>query len=197
MNHKNRTVKKVLMTACSVIALLGVVMCGYGYAAVSSDLLISGEATVVRTGTQFTSKYMQDVTPQECENLEYDATSQLIDKRDGRKYWVAKLRDGACWMVQDLKFDLIPDEEGNVELTSELSDINVIPDEDYYEVEVKNGQTIYKWNQNVSSLPPTETYYRNINTQQKTNTTFSWNFGEYVARPGSSDTNGTRIFCNR
>ncbi len=33
-------------------------------------------------------------------------TTQLNDVRDNKKYWVAKLADGKCWMTQNLDFDL-------------------------------------------------------------------------------------------
>lgn len=61
--------------------------------------------------------YMQDMTSEICANTPFDEqgtmdptqanpnqpiTKQLIDQRDGKKYWVAKLRDGNCWMVQNL-----------------------------------------------------------------------------------------------
>lgn len=101
MDHKNRTTKKILIVACSVITFLGVALCGYGHAAVSSNLLISGEASIKKTGGDFTSTYMQDVTPEECMKVENDTEKQLIDKRDGKKYWVIKLRDGSCWMTQE------------------------------------------------------------------------------------------------
>ena len=50
--------------------------------------------------------YMQDMTPDICALAIENDTMQLIDKRDNKSYWVAKLKDGNCWMVQNLDLDL-------------------------------------------------------------------------------------------
>ena len=52
--------------------------------------------------------YMQDMTPEICQVSFEDETKQLIDTRDGKKYWVAKLADGKCWMTQNLAYNLDP-----------------------------------------------------------------------------------------
>ncbi|MBR0467809.1 hypothetical protein IJJ53_02775 [Candidatus Saccharibacteria bacterium] len=54
---------------------------------------------------------MQDMTSDICNMVNiYDEPSQtqLIDKRDGKTYWVAKLRDEHCWMAQNLGLNLDP-----------------------------------------------------------------------------------------
>ena len=70
--------------------------------------------------------YMQDMTSSICQDtVGYDqnynrdsngsyiitpgseVTKQLIDSRDGKEYWVAKLADGNCWMTQNLAYDLV------------------------------------------------------------------------------------------
>lgn len=150
-----------------------IVMCGYGHAAVSTDLLISGDGAVAAKPAGFDSQYMQDLTPQECESKVSGTTSQLIDKRDGKKYWVTKI-GSRCMMTQDLRLDLSAD----TELTSELSDINYSSTANYEEEE-KNGQVIYKWNTN-SKYPPVDTYTWLANTGSSYTTTRSWNLGEYV-----------------
>ena len=63
--------------------------------------------------------YMQDMTPGGCAISSEGDTKQLIDKRDGKTYWVAKLADGNCWMTQNLELDL----STGTPLTSELSDV--------------------------------------------------------------------------
>ena len=74
--------------------------------------------------------YMQDMTPEICKNTKAkngastvtpgnEVTKQLIDIRDGKKYWVAKLADNNCWMTQNLALDLDP----NRPLTPETSDV--------------------------------------------------------------------------
>ena len=83
--------------------------------------------------------YMQDMTSSICTNTkgannshQQDATGsyvitpgnevekRLIDSRDGKEYWVAKLADGNCWMTQNLAYDLV---KGEV-LTSAETDLN-------------------------------------------------------------------------
>lgn len=49
---------------------------------------------------------MQDMTPGGCAISNEGDTKRLIDKRDGKYYWVAKLADGNCWMTQNLDLDL-------------------------------------------------------------------------------------------
>lgn len=204
--ERDRHLRIGVVTSCTVIGLLGIVICGYGHAAVNSDLYITGDATVAGGGTRFTSVYMQDLTPSECAAVADDATAQMIDKRDGNKYYVQKMRDGGCWMAQDLRFDLKPDANGKIELTSELSDIN--PTEDnwtLYEEEVKNGQTILKWNEN-SLRPPTQTNMRAFgaagggSTSAGSNiaTTRSWHLRDQVrANPRlNSNNSGGRVVIN-
>ncbi len=64
--------------------------------------------------------YMQEMSPLSCENSSLHETKQLIDSRDNQSYWVAKLADGNCWMVQNLNFDLI---QGKT-LTNKDTDLN-------------------------------------------------------------------------
>ena len=52
--------------------------------------------------------YLQDMSPAVCDASATGDTTQLIDSRDGKTYWVAKLQDGNCWMTQNLDFDLDP-----------------------------------------------------------------------------------------
>ena len=53
---------------------------------------------------------MQDMTPQICSAIEtMEEQFQLIDTRDNKVYWVAKLADGNCWMTQNLDHDIKTD----------------------------------------------------------------------------------------
>ena len=67
----------------------------------------------------------QAVTPND--NPGYDEI-QLVDDRDNKIYWVAKLKDGHCWMTQNLDLDLgIKDTTLGIDttvLTSEDTDLN-------------------------------------------------------------------------
>ena len=62
---------------------------------------------------------MQDMTSSICENTREGYTKQLIDIRDGKSYWVAKLKDGNCWMVQNLALDVDVDNDGYAVAVSE------------------------------------------------------------------------------
>ena len=62
---------------------------------------------------------MQEMTPQICADALENDTLRLKDARDGKYYWVAKLKDGNCWMTQNLDFDL-----GGHILTPDDSDVD-------------------------------------------------------------------------
>ena len=67
---------------------------------------------------------MQDMTTEICNAVNiYDETSQtqLIDTRDNKLYWVAKLQDGHCWMTQNLDTDINP----SISFNSNNTDLNV------------------------------------------------------------------------
>lgn len=125
--------------------------CAYGYAAVSTDLLISGDGAVV-SEQGFSSEYMQDLTVTECAKAAQYSQKQMIDKRDGQKYWVIKYGDGNCWMAQDLKLQLSTE----MVFTSELSDV-----ED-------------DWSPDYDTLDTVSVYAANVNA------TRSYDFGYFV-----------------
>ena len=50
---------------------------------------------------------LQDMNSSICSAVDVeDDELQVIDIRDNKVYWIAKLKDGHCWMTQDLKLDL-------------------------------------------------------------------------------------------
>ena len=51
-------------------------------------------------------EYMQDITPEHCANSTEHQVATLKDKRDNNTYIVAKLKDGKCWMTQNLRLKL-------------------------------------------------------------------------------------------
>lgn len=63
---------------------------------------------------------MQDMEPTICEASAENETARLTDTRDGKKYWVTKLKDGNCWMTQNLDLDLSAD----MPLTPDNSDVS-------------------------------------------------------------------------
>ena len=68
---------------------------------------------------------MQDMNSSICDavtpndNPGYDEI-QLVDDRDNKIYWVAKLKDGHCWMTQNLDLDL----GSGITLDSNTTDLN-------------------------------------------------------------------------
>ena len=53
---------------------------------------------------------MQDMNSTICSNVELTGESsqtKLIDSRDNKIYWVAKLADDNCWMTQNLDHDIV------------------------------------------------------------------------------------------
>ncbi len=73
----------------------------------------------IRTLSDLT--YMQEMSTLSCENSSLHETKQLIDLRDNKDYWVAKLADGNCWMTQNLALDL---NEKTLPLKPESSDVS-------------------------------------------------------------------------
>lgn len=49
---------------------------------------------------------MQEMTSEICAAAKEGDTMRLKDTRDDKMYWVAKLKDGSCWMTQNLDLDL-------------------------------------------------------------------------------------------
>ena len=104
--------------------------------------------------------YMQDMTQEICAKSSENDTKRLIDSRDGKYYWVAKLKDGNCWMTQNLDFDIPA--EGITSADSDISDV---------------------WN-STSTYPPTATS-STIYNDDKAESTLSWDPGMYVnSNPG-------------
>ena len=48
---------------------------------------------------------LQDWTSSDCNSLAQGATTALTDERDNNTYAVAKLADGKCWMIENLRLD--------------------------------------------------------------------------------------------
>ena len=102
--------------------------------------------------------YMQEMTPEICANSNENDTTKLIDSRDGKYYWVAKLKDGNCWMTQNLALDLSVD----TPLTAEDSDVT--------------NAWVPQWSTVSDST---------IGTMDNTGT-LSWNLGNYVSASPTS-----------
>lgn len=98
-----------------------------------NNLVISVIADPSKITSLADATYMQDVTSAICQNSQLEQGQKLIDSRDGKTYWVAKLADGNCWMQQNLDLELtlsgnnaaaIAKDGTKVVLTNENTDIS-------------------------------------------------------------------------
>lgn len=80
----------------------------------TNSVLVSVVANPMEVTSLTQLTYMQDMTADICNISAENATAQLIDTRDGNKYWVAKLKDGKCWMTQNLALELGRNADGQV-----------------------------------------------------------------------------------
>ena len=79
------------------------------FIAVSKVAPISLLDSFIASGAEQYNGYfkMQDMTHDICESVDIEESElQLIDIRDNKIYWVAKLKDGNCWMTQNLDLEL-------------------------------------------------------------------------------------------
>ena len=114
---------------------------------------------------------MQDMTPAICDRSdELEDQTQVVDVRDQKIYWVAKLRDGNCWMTQNLDFDI----KGN----------NVVPETSDVEV---------AWN-NSSTYSPQVTSTE-IFTSDTATDTYSYDPGDYYIEGGMNSNNLKSAEC--
>lgn len=115
-----------------------------------------------------------------CTYAEIGTTQQLTDIRDGKKYWVEKMANGGCWMLQNLDYVITSEMITNNEINSRTTDLHA---SNRYKTETDaDGTTVYIWNSS-STYPPqaTDVITGSTATVAKvTNNnagTYSWNFG--------------------
>ena len=72
----------------------------------SNDVVVSVVANPAYVPSLNQIDNMQEMTSAICAASAENETKQLMDTRDGKKYWVTKLKDGHCWMTQNLDLDL-------------------------------------------------------------------------------------------
>ena len=103
------------------------------------------------------------MTPEVCETTEVGTVARLTDARDQKQYWVTKLKDGNCWMTQNLDLDLSTSKA----LTPEDSDVS--------RSWTPGNDTLTDGTQT-----PTTTDYTAV---------WSWNLGDYVLTTPNAGTN--------
>ncbi len=108
--------------------------------AYQNGLIVSAVANPIALSGFNQIYYMQEMTPEICASAKEHEEGQLVDKRDNTIYWVAKLKDGNCWMTQNLDLDLSPD----VALTPEDSNVTEVwrPEVGTNEVTITGIETI-------------------------------------------------------
>ncbi len=73
----------------------------------SNEVVISVVANPVEVRGLQDLYYMQDITPEICAaTTELEVSKELVDIRDDKTYKVAKLKDGNCWMQENLALNL-------------------------------------------------------------------------------------------
>ncbi len=130
---------------------------------ISSPLEITGLTSITN---------MQEMTPEICKASTVGDTKQLIDLRDNKSYWVAKLKDNNCWMVQNLDLDI----KASGAIASS-----------------RTGET-FSWN-SASTYPPTNTSTSMPASGVSTaaTNTLSWDQGKYVyATPTNTTSCGSQ-----
>ena len=151
------------------------------------QVLVSVVANPLEVDSLSAMTYMQDMTPEICEHSAEGETTQLIDSRDGNKYWVAKLKDNRCWMVQNLALtfsDTVPEKDGIKyvsKLTSADSDIGqkknvagTMMNENY------TGDTEWSFTTGQYKMTNTEFSVPAAQTNPPQTATRSWNLGKWV-----------------
>ncbi len=99
-----------VMASCSTLALFSY-LTYIPNPTFATDSTINPTNTITRSDTTtdqrtlMNIKYMQQMSDQICTNTKENKTKQLIDIRDNKKYWVTKLKDGNCWMTQNLAYN--------------------------------------------------------------------------------------------
>ncbi len=102
---------------------------------------------------------MQDINQSVRDSMTQERQYQLRDERDGKFYYLAKLKDGNVWMTQNLDFDIVVDAGGKSNVTAELSDVSS------------------DWTTSSTYIPKnTET---TISSSAIATDTRSWNLGDY------------------
>ncbi|MBR3180192.1 hypothetical protein IKF57_01535 [Candidatus Saccharibacteria bacterium] len=116
---------------------------------------------------------MQDMTPEICAESTIGDEKQLIDSRDNKSYWVAKLADGKCWMTQNLDLDLSTSKT----LTPSDSDVtsNWTPTRGTIDASAVTNNSIPNWsddNNTPYSVDPGNWYWNALPFYDSTNNNF-------------------------
>ena len=135
----------------------------------SNDVVVSVVANPAFVPVFDGIQTMQEMTSTICADAAENDTAQLTDTRDGKKYWVTKLKDGNCWMTQNLDLDLSTSKA----LTPDDSDVS------------------RSW------APDNNTLTDGTQTTTTQTAVYSWNLGDYVlTTPNAGKSCGTSGISN-
>lgn len=138
-------------------------------------VMVSAVANPVTITSLTQLTYLQEMTSDICHSTmdyidkDHYVTKQLVDIRDGKSYWVAKLADGNCWMTQNLALNIGTDYK--TKYTNANTDIPANYSWPYF--------TTSKDNQGYTSITQTSVPAA-ITTEPSTTTTYSWRLGDWV-----------------
>lgn len=136
----------------------------------SNKIVISAIANPKAITSLNQASYMQEMTAEACANTDIDMTRRLTDWRDGKKYWVAKLADGNCWMTQNLALTLAISEG---EVKAEKIDHTLGES-----ITVANTDISEPWS--LDSKYPPEATTKTVVGSPTLQTAKSWDLGQYV-----------------
>ncbi len=122
----------------------------------SNTVVISAVAQPKSITTFGGIKTMQEMTADICKAASENDTAYLRDVRDDKSYWVTKLKDGNCWMSQNLDFNI-----STSNVTMATSDVTS------------------NWTSS-SSYPPQVTTTSVTTGSMSGIGTYSWDLGDYV-----------------
>ncbi len=132
---------------------------------------------------------MQSMTQEICASApaassSFTATKSLIDTRDGNTYMVSRLKDGNCWMTQNLalsfkdKKALNPlTNKGEVALTSENTDLG-------YTAYIENPENIKTW-EPVSDTSTAQGSHLVSSSEDRSYSNGTWYYGDNTTSNGA------------
>lgn len=157
----------------------------------SGSVVVSAVANPETVRSMADLYYMQDMTSDVCARTREGYTKQLIDARDNQAYWVTKMKDGNCWMTQNLAFtitqEMIDDgsiNAGNTDIAFTWSNTPAWTDEESWKA-LGEGYTAENYPGEYAAPSATSRTSPGIPTTGITvKSTHSWNLGQIVnARP--------------
>lgn len=139
--------------------------------------------------------YMQELDEEVIDSMGLNYQYQLVDARDDKKYWVAKLDDGNVWMTQNLDLTLSRD----ITLTPDDTDIraNWTPLRDTIEESValsdewtNDGSSPYSYGAiDKNSRAVAKGYISSTTTPSDVDSRYAFPYGTYVDRESCTSSN--------